>query len=203
MTADDSDLGELLDEVGATAGRAKAKAVGLTTGARTTMVKRIPRRRHKPIDLSSHPAEAKLLSCRILTRQAKSERLLDPREISNLYLFASTIGLDAESRTVLRREITAAPADANDADGDGDDALALAARLSDLLDEQVHTITDAAGPSPAGPCPYRDAATNRQRAEGRGQPGLLENTVAQSVLMLTTVHPSVRASSSACSAPLV
>ena len=133
MQPEDRDLGKLLDGVGATADRAKEVATDLADGARTVVVKRIPRRREKPMDLSTLPDEAKLLYCRILARQAKSDRLLDPREISNLYLFASTIGLDAESRTVLRREITAAPADTEGSDGEADDALALTVELSDLL----------------------------------------------------------------------
>lgn len=101
----------------------------------------MPRRREEPTDLSALPAEAKLLYCRILALQAKSDRVLDPREISNLYLFASTIGLDAESRTVLRREITTAFADTEDGDGGTDDALALTAQLSDLLDVPVRAPT--------------------------------------------------------------
>ena len=163
MKPEDRDLGKLLDGVGATADRAKEVAADLADGARTVVVKRIPRRREKPMDLSTLPDEAKLLYCRILARQAKSDRLLDPREISNLYLFASTIGLDAESRTVLRREITAAPADTEGSDGEADDALALTVELSDLLDDaRAH-----GGPGPAREGPALDLA-GRREVGGRG-----------------------------------
>ena len=69
--------------------------------------------------------------------QAKTDRSLDPREISNLYLFASTIDLAAESRAVLRREMTAAQDErhgATDVEQMGDTA-ALARQLADALDE--------------------------------------------------------------------
>jgi hypothetical protein len=113
--------------------RTMGTAADLTERTRTVVVKRMPRR-EKPVDLSTLPAEAKLLYCRILTHQAKSDHVLDPREISNLYLFASTIGLDADARKVLRREIAAAPPAADDADVGNEDDVSLAARLSDLLD---------------------------------------------------------------------
>jgi hypothetical protein len=137
-TNDDSDLGGLIEDIGTTTGRAKANAIRAAAGARTVVVSRVPRRRAKPFDLSMLPEEAKLLYCRILARQARFDRLLDPREIANLYLFASTIGLDMKSRTVLRREITAGPQEGDGRDSE-DDALALTERLGNLLDEPGRT----------------------------------------------------------------
>jgi hypothetical protein len=60
------------------------------------------------VDLSALEGDAKLVYCHILVSLAVVDGVLDPCEIANLYLFASTIGLDDDARSALRREITAA-----------------------------------------------------------------------------------------------
>ncbi|GLX98719.1 TerB family tellurite resistance protein [Herbidospora sp. NBRC 101105] len=76
-------------------------------------------------DLSALSADAKLLYCRVLVSLAQADGVLDPREIANLYLFASTIGLDGEARSKLRGEMTGARHDAT---------VELAGELHDLLE---------------------------------------------------------------------
>ncbi|WP_459805945.1 hypothetical protein [Herbidospora sp. RD11066] len=78
-------------------------------------------------DLSALSGDAKLLYCRVLVSLALVDDVLDPREIANLYLFASTIGLDADARSALRAEITGA--------GTLDATEKLSRELHDLLDE--------------------------------------------------------------------
>ena len=120
--------------VGAT-GIAKAKVIGIAGKAKDAVGARRPRNQ-APIDLTRLPIDAKLAYCRVLARQAKGDGLFDPREIANLYLFASTIDLDDEARAQLRNEIAAArsaPDDLRRGDGD-DDVLALTEQLSSLLD---------------------------------------------------------------------
>jgi len=89
------------------------------------------RSRADSVDLSALSVDAKLLYCRVLVSLALVDDLLDPREIANLYLFASTIGLDGEARSELRSEITGAQRDAGIADA----AMELSKELHDLLDE--------------------------------------------------------------------
>ncbi|MEU3456888.1 TerB family tellurite resistance protein [Micromonospora sp. NPDC006766] len=86
-------------------------------------------------DLSALSVDGKLLYCRVLVSLALVDGLLDPREIANLYLFASTIGLDGEARSELRREITGAQRDAARDAGVPDTTVELARELHDLLEE--------------------------------------------------------------------
>ena len=55
------------------------------------------RNRDDSADVSALSVGAKLLYCRVLVSLALVDGLLDPREIANLYLFASTIGLDGST----------------------------------------------------------------------------------------------------------
>ncbi|WP_433499794.1 hypothetical protein ACQP1K_05595 [Sphaerimonospora sp. CA-214678] len=86
-------------------------------------------------DLSELSVDAKLLYCRVLVSLALVDGLLDPREIANLYLFASTIGLDGEARSELRSEITGAQRDAAIDAGVPDTTVELSKELHDLLEE--------------------------------------------------------------------
>ncbi|GAA4578925.1 hypothetical protein GCM10023176_55760 [Micromonospora coerulea] len=86
-------------------------------------------------DLSALSVDGKLLYCRVLVSLALVDGLLDPREIANLYLFASTIGLDGEARSELRREITGAQRDAASDAGVRDATVELSRELHDLLEE--------------------------------------------------------------------
>ncbi|MEW2384029.1 TerB family tellurite resistance protein [Micromonospora sp. NPDC047707] len=86
-------------------------------------------------DLSALSADGKLLYCRVLVSLALVDGLLDPREIANLYLFASTIGLDGEARSELRRDITGAQRDAASGAGVLDATVELSRELRDLLEE--------------------------------------------------------------------
>ncbi len=86
-------------------------------------------------DLSALSVEAKLLYCRVLVSLALVDSLLDPREIANLYLFASTIGLDGDARAELRAEMTGAQRDAANGVGASDATAELSRQLLDLLEE--------------------------------------------------------------------
>ena len=92
---------------------------------------RSSRNRADSVDLAALSVDAKLLYCRVLVSLALVDDLLDPREIANLYLFASTIGLDGEARSELRSEITGAQRDA----GIPDATMELSGELHDLLEE--------------------------------------------------------------------
>ena len=90
--------------------------------------------RKEALDLSQLPDAAKLLYCRVLGDLALVDGQLDPREISNLYLFASTIGLGAEARSELRKEITGLQRAAAGEPRAGDGAVDLVAELRQLVD---------------------------------------------------------------------
>jgi hypothetical protein len=105
--------------------RAKVADVKDSLSARSS------RNRDNSADLSALSVDAKLLYCRVLVTLALIDGLLDPREIANLYLFASTIGLDGEARSELRSEITGAQRAA----GVPDAAVELSRELHDLLEE--------------------------------------------------------------------
>jgi len=112
------------------ADQAVATAVGVTDAVSSFV---LPKRK-EAVDLSQLADDAKLLYCRVLVDLALVDGHLDPREISNLYLFASTIGLGAEARSALRREITGAQRRAADESGARDAALNVATELHDLVD---------------------------------------------------------------------
>ncbi|MCP2329618.1 putative tellurite resistance protein B-like protein [Hamadaea flava] len=96
---------------------------------------RSSRDRGASADLSALSVDAKLLYCRILVSLALVDALLDPREIANLYLFASTIGLDDETRSELRGEITRGQRDAENTAEVRGAIVELAGQLRNLLDE--------------------------------------------------------------------
>jgi len=82
------------------------------------LMERLPGRHRNGVDLSALDDAAKLLYCRLLVRLAVADGVLDPREIANLYLFASTIALDSGARSELRLDITRAGRDVTgDAEG--------------------------------------------------------------------------------------
>lgn len=93
-------------------------------------------RGEEAMDLSQLSDDAKLLYCRVLVDLARVDGHLDPREISNLYLFASTIGLGTEARTELRREITGAQRVPANETTTPESALESARALRDLLEEE-------------------------------------------------------------------
>jgi hypothetical protein len=101
------------------------------TDVRDSLSARSSRNRDNFADLSALGVDARLVYCRVLVSLALVDALLDPREIANLYLFASTIGLDGEARSELRREITEAQRDS----GVPDAAMELSRELHDLLTE--------------------------------------------------------------------
>lgn len=94
----------------------------------------VPFKREEAVDLSQLSDHAKLLYCRVLVGLARVDGQLDPREISNLYLFASTIGLGAEARSELRREITGSQQGTADEPEVQDAAVDVARELCDLVD---------------------------------------------------------------------
>ena len=119
--------GKLSDAPHATSARAKGLAARVKASVDEQRVPKQP-----PIDLTALPPAAKLLYCRALVAQARVDGDADPRELANLYLFASTIGLDAASRTALRSEIGRRRAGGRP-DAAADDVLALVGSVSELL----------------------------------------------------------------------
>jgi hypothetical protein len=119
--------GDAQERVKQSAEQVKAKVVDVkhSLSARSS-------RNRDDADLSALSVDAKLLYCRVLVSLALVDALLDPREIANLYLFASTIGLDGEARSALRGEITDAQ---RDAAGVPDATVELSRELHDLLAE--------------------------------------------------------------------
>lgn len=113
------------------ADQAMARAAKVTNA----VASRVAPKRNDTVDLTLLPDDAKLLYCRVLVDLARVDWQLDPREISNLYLFASTIGLGADARSELRREIIGAQRNAADEPGVRDVALDVATELYELVDE--------------------------------------------------------------------
>jgi hypothetical protein len=123
--------GDAHERVKQSAGQVQAKVADV----KESLSSRLPRGRDNSADLSALSVEAKLLYCRVLVSLALVDDLLDPREIANLYLFASTIGLDGEARSRLRSEITWAQRDAVGDAGVRDATVELSRELHDLLEE--------------------------------------------------------------------
>lgn len=98
------------------------------------LVDRLPGKHKHGVDVSALDDVAKMLYCKILVRLALADGRLDPREIANLYLFATTIDLDAAARSDLRTDITESAGSATSGDDVGDAAMLLAAQLRDVLD---------------------------------------------------------------------
>lgn len=119
--------GEAQERVMQSAEQVKAKVVDV----KDNLSAMTSRSQESATDLSTFSTDAKLLYCRILVSLALVDDLLDPREIANLYLFASTIGLDGDARSTLRGEITAAQRGAQTPEATEE----LARRLHDLLAE--------------------------------------------------------------------
>ncbi|WP_431883598.1 TerB family tellurite resistance protein [Micromonospora gifhornensis] len=123
--------GDAQDKVKQSAEQVMAKVVEVRDG----LSARTSRDRADVGDLSALTADGKLLYCRVLVSLALVDGLLDPREIANLYLFASMIGLDDEARSQLRSDITGAQRDTASRAGIPDATVELARELRDLLDE--------------------------------------------------------------------
>jgi hypothetical protein len=124
--------GDAQDKAKQSAEQVKAKVVEVKDG----LAARTARGRDTPADLSALSVDAKLLYCRVLVSLALVDSLLDPREIANLYLFASTIGLAGEARSELRAEITGAQRDAARDAAFTDITVELSRQLHDLLEEE-------------------------------------------------------------------
>lgn len=128
--------GEAQDRMKQSTEQVKAKVADVKDG----LSARSSRNRDDFADLSTLSVDAKLLYCRVLVSLALVDARLDPREIANLYLFASTIGLDEEARSKLRGEITGAQRGAADGAGVPDAMVELARELHDLLEEDQREL---------------------------------------------------------------
>lgn len=112
------------------------QAITKVAGVAAAVSSRVRPKRKEAVDLSQLSDDAKLLYCRVLGAIAFADGHLDPREISNLYLYASTIRLGAEARSKLRSEMTGlhlGPVGDTPTRGT---ASHLAAELRDLVDEE-------------------------------------------------------------------
>lgn len=123
--------GDTQDAAKRAADQAMAKAAEVTEAVSSL----VRRERKEALDLSQLSDDAKLLYCRVLGDLALVDGQLDPREISNLYLFASTIGLGAVARSELRMEITGLQRAAGGGPRAGDAAIHLATELRELVDQ--------------------------------------------------------------------
>ena len=112
------------------ADQAMAKAEEVTDAVSS----RVRSKRKETLDLSQLSDDAKLFYCRALGDLALVDGHLDPREISNLYLFASTIGLGIDGRAALRAEITGLQGIATAEPHAGNNAIYLVAELLELID---------------------------------------------------------------------
>ena len=104
------------------------------TAIKDDLLERLPGRHRNGVDISALDDEAKLLYSEVLVQLAAVDHVLDPREVANLYLFASTIALSAEARGELRRSITEAGRNPLDADESRQRARVLAESLRDRLE---------------------------------------------------------------------
>lgn len=139
MSRPDSDnVKAAVHSVGDTIGDGASAAKDHLSGAAGAVRKRaggLLRHGDAPADLEAMPEEAKLLYCRTLAAHARGDGALDPREIANVYLFASTIGLDADRRSDVRRAL----ASSRDGDVPTEGAAAvveLARAIPPLLDDE-------------------------------------------------------------------
>jgi hypothetical protein len=123
--------GDAQERAKQSAEQVKAKVADVKDG----LSARLSRNRDDSADLSALTVEAKLLYCRVLVNLALVDSVLDPREIANLYLFASTIGLDGEARSQLRDEITGAQRVAASDAAVRETAEDLAGELLGILDD--------------------------------------------------------------------
>lgn len=128
-------------------GQGVKKSAGQTAETLTALGQSVAGRlqgKHKHgVDLSALNTEAKLAYCRILARLVLADAAIDPREIANLYLFATTIQLEPEARSVLRGELTAHSL-VGDNEALTDSAVGYAVALrDDLLDEDVQAVFTA------------------------------------------------------------
>jgi hypothetical protein len=123
--------GDAQERVKQSAEQVKAKVAGV----KDSLSSRSSRNRDNSADLSALSVDAKLLYCRVLVRLALVDARLDSREIANLYLFASTIGLDGDARSELRSDIVGAQRDAASDAVVPDATVELARKLHDLLED--------------------------------------------------------------------
>lgn len=126
---------EVVDDVQEAAKRTADQALMKAAEARSAVASLVVAKQGEGIDLSILSDEVKLLYCRTLLRLALVDGVLDPREISNLYLFASTIGLGSEARSALRQEITGVHRPSADGETDGNAAGDVAADLCGAVEE--------------------------------------------------------------------
>lgn len=114
--------------------QAADQAMAMASGITDAVSSLVSGKREEAVDLSQLSDDAKLLYCRVLVDLARVDGHLDPREISNLYLFASTIGLGIGARSELRKEITGAQRSSAGELGVQDATRDLATTLRELVD---------------------------------------------------------------------
>lgn len=120
---------------GRTAKRTAGRVATRVGDTRQKLTERTTPTRVEAVDIGSLSSAEKLAYCRILIAVARAYGVYEPRKIANLYLFVSTIGLDAEARHVIRAEITGTrPADTTEPVA-AELPVALAEELCTLLEE--------------------------------------------------------------------
>jgi tellurite resistance protein len=129
------------EHIGETAGKVQSgaklvfeQAADHIADFKDEVTKNLPGKHKNGVDISALSETGKLYYCRVLVRLAFVDGNLDPREIANLYLFASIIGLEAEARSELRRDIQGMGRGSSILDDARDEALALAEALRDVVD---------------------------------------------------------------------
>lgn len=98
------------------------------------ITKSLPGKHKNGVDISALADAGKLHYCRVLVRLAFADGNLDPREIANLYLFASTIDLEAGARSELRRDIQTTARHEDIVGSASVEAVAFAEALRDVVE---------------------------------------------------------------------
>lgn len=131
---------EVADGVGQGMKKSADQTAATLTAFGQSVAGRLQGKHKNGVDLSALSTEAKLAYCRILARLTLADAAIDPREIANLYLFATTIQLEPEARSVLRSELTAHSL-GSDTEALEDSAVGYAVALKgQLLDEDVEAV---------------------------------------------------------------
>lgn len=132
---------EVADGVGQGVKKSAGQTAATLTAFGQSVAGRLQGKHKNGVDLSALNTEAKLAYCRILARLTLADAAIDPREIANLYLFATTIQLEPEARTVLRSELTAHSLGGNTEEALADSAVGYAVALQgQLLAEDVEAV---------------------------------------------------------------
>ncbi|WP_108249962.1 TerB family tellurite resistance protein [Planctomonas deserti] len=131
---------EVADGVGQGIKKSADQTAATFTALGQSVAGRLQGKHKNGVDLSTLNTEAKLAYCRVLARLTLADAAIDPREIANLYLFATTIQLEPDARSILRSEVTAHSLSSG-SEALADSAVRYAIALQgQLLDEDIDAV---------------------------------------------------------------